>query len=120
MQLRKLMIRSHPIDSTIPDDVIRFEQLKAAAGGRVPRLIRDIKPQYTAAAMSARAEGSVKLEALVGTDGTVRAVRVSRSLDPGLDLNAVAALRGWKFTPGTLNGVPVPVIVEVEMEFTLK
>ena len=119
MQLRKLMIRSRPINSTIPGDAIRFEQLKAAAG-RVPRVVREIKPEYTTEAMSARVEGVVKLEALVGADGEVGPVRVSRSLDPGLDLNAVAAMRGWKFTPGTMNGVPVPVVVEVEMEFTLK
>ena len=38
----------------------------------------------------------------------------------GLEAEAVNALRRWKFTPGTRNGAPLPVVVEVEMGFTLK
>ena len=38
----------------------------------------------------------------------------------GLEGEAVKALRRWRFTPGTRDGAPLPVLVEVEMNFTLK
>ena len=80
------------------------------------------KPQYTPAAMQAGVQGGVLLEAVVLTDGTVGDVKVVESLDPtyGLDQQAVDAVKQWTFKPGTLDGEPVRVAVQVEMRFTLK
>jgi TonB family protein len=91
-------------------------------GVSLPTLIREVKPQYTAEAMKAKIEGAVLLECLIGTDGGVADVKVSRSLDPtfGLDDVAVKAAKQWKFRPGMRNGEPVPVIVTIELAFTLK
>ena len=63
-----------------------------------------------------------RLEAVVQTDGTVGEVRVKRSLDRqfGLDDEAVATVKKWKFTAGTKDGVAVPALVEIEMTFSLK
>jgi TonB family protein len=49
-------------------------------------------------------------------------VQVVRSLDPtfGLDQEAVKAVRRWRFRPGTRFGQPVPVLVEIELTFTLR
>jgi protein TonB len=87
-----------------------------------PRIRREVKPQYTAAALQARIEGSVLLEAVVKEDGTVGDVRVTKSLDKehGLDEEAVKALAQWEFVPGQKGGKPVAVLVDVEMTFTLK
>ena len=95
---------------------------RIGAGVRAPRLIKETKPQYTAAAMSAKIQGAVVLEVIVGTDGTVTDVRVKRSLDRqyGLDDQAVAAVKKWTFAPGRKNDVAVPVLVEIEMTFTLR
>ena len=57
------------------------------------------------------------MEAVVLTDGTVGEVRVTQPLDPGLDDEAVKALKQWTFSPGTKDGRPVPVSVEIEMSF---
>jgi TonB family protein len=86
-----------------------------------PRIIREVKPQYTAEAMRAKVQGGVLLECVVQTDGTVGDVRVIRSLDTtyGLDQEAIKAAKQWKFVPGTRNGEPVPVIVTIELTFTL-
>jgi TonB family protein len=91
------------------------------SGGAVtaPRLIRDVKPKYTPAAMRAKIEGIVVMEAVVGRTGAVGEVRVKRSLE-GLDDEAVKALRNWRFEPGRKDGVAVPVLIEVEMTFTLR
>jgi protein TonB len=93
-------------------------------GVTLPRVITDVKPSYTADAMRAKVQGLVALEAVVLTDGTVGEIRVKRSLDRrfGLDDEAIAALKKWRFAPGTgtKDGVAVPVLVEIEMSFTVR
>lgn len=86
-----------------------------------PRLTWDVKANYTAAAMRARIEGIVLLHGVVKADGTVGAVRVFKSLDAvhGLDAAAVDALEQWRFAPGEKAGAAVPVLVFVEMKFSL-
>jgi len=87
-----------------------------------PRILREVKPQYTADAMRAKVQGTVLLECVVLADGTVGRVDVVRSLDPtfGLDLEAVKAARQWQFQPGTRFGEPVNVLVTIELTFTLR
>jgi TonB family protein len=87
-----------------------------------PRLIVETKPAYTADAMRARIQGVVSLEAIVLPDGSVGRVRIIRSLDNtfGLDNEAVMAVKRWRFAPGTLAGRAVPVLVNVELAFTLR
>jgi TonB family protein len=90
------------------------------SGVQAPRLIKDVKPQYTGDAMRAKIQGVVKMEAVVETDGTVGEVRVTQSLDQelGLDDEAVKAVKKWRFEPGRKDGVVVPVLVEILMTFT--
>ena len=88
----------------------------------LPRLLHDVKPTYTSAAMRAMVQGSVLLECVVNTKGEVTAIKVLRSLDAnfGLDQEAIKAARQWRFTPGTRLGEPVPVVVSIELGFTLR
>jgi protein TonB len=87
-----------------------------------PQVLHEVKAEYTEEAKKAGIQGSVLLNAVVLTDGTVGEVRVTRSLDTtyGLDAQAVKAMKQWLFKPGTKDGKPVPVRVDVEMTFTLK
>jgi len=91
-------------------------------GVTMPRLIKEVRPSYLPEAMRKGIQGSVMLEAVVQTDGTIGEVRVTRSLDKasGMDEEAVACLKKWRFAPGKKDDVPVPVLVEVEMSFTLR
>ena len=75
-------------------------------GVSTPRLIREVKPGYTS----------------VAPDGSVSAARVVRSLDDrfGLDQEAVRTVKQWRFVPGTLAGRAVPVVIEIELTFTLR
>jgi periplasmic protein TonB len=92
------------------------------AGVTRPRLLREVKPQYTAGAMNARLQGSVVLECVVRPDGSVGDVRVLRSLDPvfGLDQEAVKAALQWRFLPGTRLGTPIAVRVTIELAFAIR
>jgi protein TonB len=87
-----------------------------------PRLIREVKPGYTSDAMRARIQGTVRLQAIVSSDGSVSSARVIRSLDGvfGLDQEALKTVKQWRFLPGTLAGRAVPVLIEVELTFTLR
>jgi TonB family protein len=90
-------------------------------GVEVPRVLREIRPSYTSDAMRAKIVGSVSLEVVISTDGTVAAARVTRSLDAkhGLDQAALVAASYWLFEPGRINGTPVPVTVALVLEFRL-
>lgn len=87
-----------------------------------PRLIRETKPGYAPEAMRARIQGLVTLQAVVMPDGSVGAAHVVRSLDSvfGLDEEALKTVRLWRFIPGTLAGRAVPVLVQIELTFTLR
>ena len=87
-----------------------------------PRVLTQVKPQYTSQAMVAKMQGVVMLEAVVLPDGTVGDVRILRSLDPvfGLDQQAIRAVKQWRFTPATRRGQPIPVLVTIELTFTLR
>ena len=87
-----------------------------------PRLLRSVRPNYTAEAMRAKVQGVVRLEGVVLPDGSVGDVKVIRSLDQvfGLDQEAIKAAKQFRFVPGTRFGEPVAVLVSFEIEFTLR
>ena len=90
-------------------------------GGEIepPTKTKDVRPQYPPIAQSARVQGVVIVEATIGPSGTVQDARVLQSI-PLLDAAALAAVRQWEFTPTVLNGVPVPVIMDVTVNFALR
>jgi TonB family protein len=84
----------------------------------VPAKVRDVKPIYPPEAQSAGIQGIVILETTVGADGRVSDAKVLRSI-PLLDQAALDAVRQWEYTPTSLNGVAVPVIMTVTVNFSL-
>ena len=96
----------------------RKQAVRVGGQIRQPTKIKDVKPEYPAIARSARVSGVVTIEATIGADGKVVDARVVRSV-PMLDQAALDAVRQWEYTPTLLNGVPVPVIVTVTINFTL-
>jgi len=90
-------------------------------GGAIPQptKTRDVRPVYPMIAQRARVQGIVIIEAKIDTTGKVGDLRVLRSI-PLLDQAALDAVRQWEYEPTRLNGVPVPVIVTVTVNFTLQ
>jgi periplasmic protein TonB len=90
-------------------------------GGNIkaPNKVRHVNPVYPPIAQSARVQGIVIVEATIGPDGRVKDAKVLRSI-PLLDQAALDAVKQWQFTPTLLNGVPVPVIMTVTVNFTLQ
>ncbi len=90
------------------------------SGVEPPRLLAEVKPDYTEDARRRGIEGDVVMEIVVRRDGRVGDVRILQGLGGGLDQQAVTAVRRWRFAPGTRRGTPVDVMVEVAVEFKLR
>ena len=93
---------------------------RAGGGVTAPEVIRQVKPSYTPQALLDRVQGSVWLELIVRDDGTPSEIRIVRSLDPGLNEQAILATAQWRFKPGCLSGKPVNVLVTVVIDFLIR
>lgn len=89
-------------------------------GVTAPQLLNKVEPNYTEEARNAHIEGSVVLSVVIDVDGRAKDVQIRRSLDPGLDANAIAALQLWIFKPGEKDGKPVKVIATIQVDFKLR
>jgi protein TonB len=116
MALRNIGVTDVPAPEVLPGGVY----LSGGPGVNLPQVVKEVKPNYTREAMEARVQGFVLLECVVGTDGGVSAIEITRSLDQkfGLDQEAIKAA-SRRFKPGTLSGRAVPVMVTMELTFTL-
>jgi TonB family protein len=92
--------------------------VRIGGGIKDPKKIRHKNPAYPAGARHNRVQGTVILETMINRCGHVTDVKVLRSV-PALDEAAVEAVQDWRFTPTLLNGVPVPVIYTVTVNFAL-
>ena len=93
---------------------------RPGSGVAPPRLLKEVRADYTDEARRANVEGEVVLEIVVRRDGSVGDVRILQRLGSGLDQRAIQAVRQWQFAPARLKGAVVDVIVEVAVEFKLR
>jgi TonB family protein len=82
------------------------------AGVQPPTLVSERRPLWTT---TPRVDGTVVLQGVVDVAGSVRDVRIVRSLDPSTDADAQKAFTEWQFGPGLLKGELVPVVVTAEL-----
>lgn len=90
-------------------------------GGDVkrPKLVHYVEPEFSPKSKEAFVEGTVKISAVVTSDGVPTDYRVVTGLNAEEDRTALEALKQWKFEPGTKSGRPVNVRVTVEIDFHL-
>jgi periplasmic protein TonB len=82
------------------------------------KLIKQPKPVYPTLAKSARIQGVVKLHALISKEGIIENLTVI-SGHPLLVPAALEAVKQWVYQPTLLNGDPVGVDTEIDVNFTL-
>jgi len=102
----------------IPPLILRRAPIRLHAGIAPPRKLRHVEPMYPRIADVAHIEGVVVLDAIVDEHGHVTSAAVVRSA-PTPARAAEAAVRQWRFTPTLLNGVPVPIVMTVTVNFRL-
>jgi TonB family protein len=93
--------------------------VQAGSGVVPPQLLQKTEPEYSEEARLAGLEGAVSLTGTITEQGVPRDMRVTGSLGFGLDEKALAAIQQWRFTPGTRQGQPVPVVMTVTVDFRL-
>ena len=99
------------------DDVVAKAPLGAfRPGGDVtsPRKIHEVSPVYPPGEL---ASGIVIVRTILNRRGCVTAMKIVKGLTPALNTSAVLALSKWRFSPGLLNGQPVPVIYHLTINF---
>jgi len=90
-------------------------QLEFAGG---PNVLRQVVPSYPEELRRQGIEGQVELQVGIDEEGNVGGVRILKSLNPYLDNSAVQALKQWKYEPVQRNGVPVPAVITLTVNFT--
>jgi periplasmic protein TonB len=93
---------------------------RPGSGIEPPRLLREVKADYTEEARQRGISGEVVMEIVVRRDGSIGDIKILQGLGGGLNDRAVQAVRQWRFAPAQRQGVPVDVIVEVAVEFKLR
>jgi TonB family protein len=88
-------------------------------GVSAPVLIYQVPPEYTPEAKQAKIEGTVLVNLVVNEVGAPEDVHVLRGLGNGLDDKAVEAVKQYKFKPAMEDGTPVPVTLNIEVNFKI-
>jgi TonB family protein len=91
----------------------------AQAKSTPPRVLYKSEPQYTEEARAAKVQGTTVLSVTITEQGRAEDIRVTRSLDPGLDQKAVEAVQDWEFAPATRDGTPVRITATIEVNFRI-
>jgi protein TonB len=84
-----------------------------------PRATYSPDPEYSEEARKENYQGAMQLGLTVSAEGKPVEVCIEQGLGSGLDQKALATVREWRFAPGTEAGRPVPVRINVEIEFKL-
>jgi TonB family protein len=100
----------------------RLQRPQPAGATVTPRLVKEAKPVYPQAALSAKISGTVTLACLVSSVGLVGQCDIVKSLDPvrGVDASAMESALAWRFDPATVGGKPIPWLVFIDLEFNAK
>jgi TonB family protein len=106
-----------PPPPPMPPFVDGVQAIRIGGAIKTPTKIRDVKPVYPPEALAADVSGVVIVEALIDPQGNVHNTQVLRSI-PMLDQAALDAIKQWQFTPTLLNGVAVPVVMTLTVNFT--
>ncbi len=94
------------------------QRVRVSSGVAAGQLISKTTPNYPPLARQARIQGSVLLSAIIGKDGTIQNLKVL-SGHPMLTQSALDAVKQWRYKPYLLNGDPVEVETQVQVNFTL-
>jgi TonB family protein len=90
---------------------------KVGNGVTQPKVVFKVDPAFPEQAGTDPVAETVLLSCVIGTGGTAQDIHVVKSAGAGFDANAIGAVSQWRFNPGTLNGAPVNVRAQIEVNF---
>lgn len=92
--------------------------LRVGGNEQASKLVQKVVPKYPAEAKAARIQGVVRMDATIAKDGTIRNLKLI-SGPPELVQSAMDAVKQWVYRPTLLNGDPVDVITQIDVNYTL-
>jgi TonB family protein len=114
----EIKTRSGVLSGSLPSPGAVPQRLRVGSNVQKAKLLQHPEPVYPPLAMQARISGVVRLNAVIGKDGTVQNLTLS-SGHPLLVAPAIEAVKQWVYAPTLLNGQAVEVVTQIEVEFTL-
>lgn len=93
--------------------------MSVGGGVSAPELVHSVQPGFTNAARAARLQGTVTIELIVDQNGDPQNIQIVKRLGMGLDQKAVQAVEQYRFRPAMYQGHPVPVRLQVQVNFHL-
>jgi TonB family protein len=93
--------------------------VQMGVGMSPPTVLQRVEPKYTAEAARAGLSGTVVLQAVIKSDGTVDVLRVVRGLPAGLTDSAIEAIKQWQFRPGQKDGQNADIALNIEVNFNI-
>jgi TonB family protein len=112
MAERALNLRTHP---RIPDP----QGIRGASYELSPNYLPPWSSAKNFALLLDLLQGTVVLQAIIGTTGMAEVLKVVKPMDMGLTESAIDAIQQWKFKPAIRNGKEVAVAVNIEINFNL-
>ncbi len=94
------------------------QRVRVSLGVSQGLLVKKVQPNYPPLARQARIQGTVLLQAEISKDGTIENLRLING-HPMLAPAAIEAVKQWRYRPYMLNGEPVAVETQVQVNFTL-
>jgi TonB family protein len=82
-------------------------------------LVSKFEPESNEYAQANGVAGMALYHAVIGADGKPGEIAVARPIGFGLDENAVTAIRNAKFEPAIKDGKPVPVLLDLVVQFRI-
>jgi periplasmic protein TonB len=119
------IISNIPIAAPPPPPVVKAaapaapQRIRVGGNVQEARLSKKVVPTYPPLARSARISGVVRFNAVIGTDGRIQNLQLV-SGHPLLVPSAQAAVTQWIYQPTLLNGEPVEVMTQIDVNFTLQ
>ncbi len=95
------------------------QRIRVGGNVQAARLIKQPRPAYPPLAKQARIQGTVRFNAIIGRDGSIQNLQLV-SGHPLLVPSATEAVRQWVYQPTLLNGEPVEVVTQIDVNFTLQ
>jgi TonB family protein len=99
--------------------VSRIQMVRQGGSVSAAHLLHQEQPLYPETARLERIQGTIRLHAIIGKDGTIRGLRVMSGAC-SLSKAAYDAVRKWRYSPTTFNGQPVEVDTTIDVIFSLR
>lgn len=106
-------------DVPVAVPTLNQQKLRVSSGVAQAQLTHRVNPQYPPEAFQSRVHGTVVLQAVIGKDGAVKALKVV-SGPPMLVKSASEAVKQWRYKPFTLDGEPVEADTQINVNFSLE